>query len=68
MPGGRVHDGRQPVGDDRFGGVGDGLRQHEHRHVDAGVAQLHAFLDERDRERAAPASSAARPTSTAPCP
>ena len=38
----RVHDG--------LGRVGHRLRQHEDRRVDARVAQLDAFLDERDAE------------------
>ena len=45
-----VHDGREPVRDDRLGRVRHRFRQHEDRRVDPGVAQLHALFDERDRE------------------
>ncbi len=45
-----VDDRRQPVRDDRGRGLGRGLGQHEDRRVDAGLAQRHALLDERDPE------------------
>ena len=50
MPAGRVDDGREPMRDDRGGGLGRRLGQHEDRRVDARLAQLDAFLDERDAE------------------
>ncbi len=51
-PGLRVHHGREAMGDDRRRRIRYRLGKHEHGGVDPGLAQLHAFLDERDPETA----------------
>ncbi len=45
-----VHERREAVRDHGLGRGGHRLRQHEDRRVDAGLAQLHTLLDQRDRE------------------
>ena len=45
-----VHDRCEPAGYNRVGQHGHRLRQDENRRFDAGIAQLDALFDQRDRE------------------